>query len=472
MTNSAASKISRFWSYLTGSGASLVALSGFIVVSVIATAMGFTDLRMANAGKTSLSLAEAAPIWGITVFVVLTMVAGLNAALGVGMKPVVEKPNATGIPEIDDANAKKKHQGGKFIWSRFIVRLLACFFYLFFAFWSVGFGYGFFWKELAGEEFTRNQFSAAIENVSRSVDAANEALSTVETSVIGASTTARERADEEARQGGTCSNRPDSISGDGPLTRARFAFADRAQALRDDVSDNWIGRLTSDRAVLQKRITALSSSITPTGVSDAEEAALLDKLATASRLSSKDRERVFTQVFDDARSFTAKANALRASNAELFANRLENLAANVGPDPANPNRPDPSRTDDVSYCWDTVLTEKLNASAQSLRAIGDMAAPEFEFTEGPKATRAAFFNLAKAPANLLKTDTSEKVPFGEKEFIALFASIAVDLGILFLTLVRAMMENRTKKRLPRRPEVMRLADIQEAKTEALFGKKR
>lgn len=417
--------------------------------------MGFSDLRMANAGKTSLTLAEAAPIWGITIFVVLTMVAGLNAALGVGMKPIREKIH-TGDPQID-----KTAKVTTYKW-RIALRVLACFFYLFFAFWSVGFGYGFFWKELAGEEFTRNQFSSAIENVSTSVNAANEALSTVETSVISAATTARARADEEAKQGGTCSNRPNSIEGDGPLTRARFAFADRAQALRDDVSDNWIGRLNADRAILQKRITALSSNISPTDIQNAEERALLEKLATASRLSSKERERVFTQVFDDARAFTAKANSLKASNAEQFAIRLEGLAAGVGPDPQNPNRADPARSGDPSYCWDTVLTEKLQASAQSLRSIGNMAAPEFEFTEGPKATRTAFFNLARAPANFFNKNKSENIAFGEKEFIALFASIAVDLGILFLTLVRAMTEKTAAKRFARRPEIMRLADIREA----------
>lgn len=464
MSDSALTKMGRFWSFLTGQGASLVALAGFIVISIIATAMGFSDLRMANAGKTSLTLAEAAPIWGITIFVVLTMVAGLNAALGVGMKPVHETPTKNDLLENPKATSKTYKR-------RIALRFMACFFYLFFAFWSVGFGYGFFWKELAGEEFTRNQFSAAIEKVSTSVDAANEALSTVENSVIGAAITARDRADIEASVGGTCSNRPNSKEGDGPLTRARFAFADRAKALRDDVSDRWIGRLTDDRTILQHRITALATNNVPSGISNTDEAALLQKLAIAPRLTSLERERVFTQVFDDARAFTAKANALRASNAPLFAERLETLAGGVGPDPQNQNRADPARVDDPSYCWDTVLTEKLRASAQSLRSLDDMAAPEFEFTEGPKATRAAFFNLAKTISPPWGANADKNVSFGEKEFIALFASIAVDLGIMFLTLIRAMMESKGKKRIARRPQVMRLADIQEANREADHGPK-
>lgn len=430
-----------------------------MTVSVIATALGFSDLRMANGDKDSLSLAEAIPIWLVTVFVILTMVAALNAFLGVGMrtrKTVSLKEEQAGLK-------------GRISKSVLTLRGLALVFYLFFAFWSIGFGYGFFWKELAGQEYTRNQFGLAIEDVSASVANATDALETVESSVIAAATTARERAEVEAAQGGTCSNRPNSVPGDGPLTRARFAFADRAQALRDDVSARWLNRLSGDRRELAFRLQALTTGLAPE-VENAtdEERALLQKLAIAPRLTSKERERIFTKVFDDARAFTAKANALRAANAPLYASRLDDLAALVGPDPNNPSRPDPARASDSAYCWDTVLTEQLETSAQSLRSLDDMATPQFEFLEGPKATRAAFFELASIPAKLSK---SEEITFGEKEFIALFASIAVDLGILFLTLVRAAMETRLLRgHAARRPTPMRLGDVREAAQEYQFGK--
>ena len=162
---------------------------------------------------------------------------------------------------------------------------------------------------------------------------------------------------------------------------------------------------------------------------------------------------MFTLVFDDARDFIAKGNNLRATYAPTFAARLEMLAADVGPSPDNPNQANAARSHDRSYCWDTVLTEKLSASANSLRALDDMPAPEFEFTEGPKATRAAFFKLASLQF------TSE---FGAKEWIALFASIAVDLGIFFLTLVRAFMEPIWRNREPKRPSDMRLSELKQA----------
>ena len=414
----------------------MIALFGFMCVSIFATGMGFQDLRLANLDQTSLSWKESLPVWGMTVFVILAMVAALNAALGVGFAH-------------DASGVEKKRIG---------LRIIATLFYFFFAFWSVGFGYGFFWKELAGQEYTQAQFKAAIEEVSRSESGAADALTTVESAVTSAASTARDRAEEEAQNGGTCANRPGSVAGDGPLTRARFAFADRAEALRDDVNGSWTSKLDEDGFVLQRRIETLSKGEAPAASTeiDAEEAALLQSLANPGDLDPDQRKRVFATVFDEARAFTAKANGLRATHAETFALRLEELATVVGPDPDNPSRANPARSDDSTYCWDTVLNEKLIAAAGSLRNLNDMPSPEFEFTEGPKATRAAFFNLARAVTSPV---TGNGAPFGEKEFIALFASIAVDLGILFLTLVRAAMERTGRLRERHKPKGFDLNEL-------------
>ena len=414
--------------WVTGKGAALIALGGFMVVSIIATAMGFADLRMANADTTELKLFEMVPIILLTIFVVLAMVASLNTVLGVGL-------------ETSENGKPKRHP---------LLRVISLLFYAFFAFWSVGFGYGFYWKELAGQEYTQNQFKLAIEEVGNSVDLATNALATVEVAMGDSAVTARTRAQEEADNGKTCSNQPNSIPGDGPLTRARFAFADRTETLQQEVTQNWTQQLVSDRARLARRVSALSTGEAP--VVDGlvrQEAELLGLLAIASDLSSADRRSLFATVFDDARAFTTKANGLRQRNAEAIANRLDNLAAEVGPDPQSPGRPNPARQGDVSYCWDTVLNEKLQAASQSLRSLENIPSPEFEFTEGPKATRAAFFDLARI-VTFNQDMASEK--FGEKNWIALFASIAVDAGIFFLTLARANMERKQIRAKARKPK--------------------
>ena len=496
--------LGRGWAWMTGKGASLVALAGFMTVSVGATAMGFSDLSMANADKTSLRFTEALPIWMLTVFVILAMEAALNAALGVGLPPVKAPltPEALALQKRKiELRLERKHKSragsdarlldeevdyrlsrrnARTLPHRLGLRLVAFVFYLFFAFWSVGFGYGFFWKELAGQEYTQNQFRVAIESVSRSTETAASALETVESSVIGAASLARSRADEEAAHGGACANRPGSKPGDGPLTRGRFAFADRAQALRDDVAASWTQKLAYDRAVLERRVATLTQGEVPTNLRNVgqDELNLLNDLAQVNLLSSARRKQVFSVVFDDARAFVAKANTLRNAHVPVFAGRLDDLARQVGPDPDNPGRADPAREDDPTYCWDTVLTEKLTASAAALRALNDMPPPKFEFTEGPKATRAAFFNLARAaihvmttPVRLLTGDKAagDGVAFGEKEWIALFASIAVDAGILFLTMVRAAMEHKGQLREPRTPSPMHLKDLRRAARDADEG---
>ncbi len=84
-----------------------------------------------------------------------------------------------------------------------------------------------------------------------------------------------------------------------------------------------------------------------------------------------------------------------------------------------------------------MLNEKITAAAAQLRTVEDVAAPEIVFLEGAKATRAAFFGLISwlAGAVGVHVEGGDGFVFDDKAFLALFASIAVDLGIVFLTLI-------------------------------------
>jgi len=84
--------------------------------------------------------------------------------------------------------------------------------------------------------------------------------------------------------------------------------------------------------------------------------------------------------------------------------------------------------------------------------IHDVATPEFEFLEGPKARRGAFFGLIgwRAGATGIDIAGDEAFVFGDKVFLALFASVAVDPGIVFLTLI-------SLARMPERESIAALA---------------
>lgn len=411
------------WEWLTrpfspGGLLSAITLVGFCVLSAIATGMGFIDLRAAGTQSGVLSPPEIAVSIALTVFVVAAMVVALHHVV------------APGRP----------------LW----VRPVALVFFLLFAIWSVGFGFGFFWKELAGREFTRIQFTAVANDVSESMGLASGALGAAETAVLEAAQLARERAAIEAAEGRTCANRPNSTPGDGPLTRSRFAFADRAQSVAQDVRRTWIAPVSIERERMTRRVEALNGRPLPAGAEvGVDEAFFLERLRNAEALSIADRRSVFGRMHEDAVAFADEANGLRALHSETYAGRLAALSREVGADPARPGSPDPARANDAGYCWDVVLSAKLDEAAQRLRSIEDVKPPEFQFLEGPHATRAAFFALIgeiRRAVGLGRSGNSEGwIPFGEKALLALFASLVVDLAIFFLTVLRAVKDTPPRR---------------------------
>jgi len=381
----------------------------------MATGLGFADLRAANTDAGTLSPMELVLTGATTLFVVSAMVVALHQVVA-----------------------------GEAWW----LRGISFVFYLLFAVWTVGFGYGFFWKELAGQEFTERQFERVITDLSGSIARTSAALETSERATSEAADLAAQRAQVEAGEGRTCANHPASTPGEGPLMRSRFGFADRARNLGAEVHAAWIAPVAGQRARLERQVEALVKRTPPKVEVDPAERALLQKLAAASSLPSAERRALFTGLHEDARAFASAANDLRALHAGAFADRLTQLAAEVGPDPQRPGSADPARANDPGYCWDVVLNEKLTAAAAQLRGVEAVSVPPFEFLEGPKATRAAFFGLIGWIAGAAGIDVKgdEQFRFEEKAFLALFASLAVDLGIVFLTVVRDARPRRPRSR--------------------------
>ena len=145
------------------------ALWGFFLLSVLATGLGFADLRAAGTETGDLSAPELAITIATTLFVVCAMVVALHNLL----------------------------EPGRAWW----VRIAAFVFYLLFAVWTVGFGYGFFWKELAGQEFTRKQFVAMTGDMAGAVERVAGAATAAETATREAADTASARAQQEATRG-------------------------------------------------------------------------------------------------------------------------------------------------------------------------------------------------------------------------------------------------------------------------------
>src|SRR5690606_22931305 len=123
-------------------------------------------------------------------------------------------------------------------------RLITFPLYLFLAVWSIGFGYGFWWSLIAGEDATRTSMSALQEDAraaSSVVAARLEAVSIQLDSVVAWSESQMAR---EETSGGSCGQ--PSGAGRGPLYNARLSVRDAVASLRDSIATSWIGPVQAD----------------------------------------------------------------------------------------------------------------------------------------------------------------------------------------------------------------------------------
>ena len=148
---------------------------------------------------------------------------------------------------------------------------------------------------------------------------------------------------------------------------------------------------------------------------------------------------LFTGVHEDARAFASAANDLRAIHAGAVCRSAEQLGVGSGALTRSGRAVPIRRGRRIRAIAGTSCSTKSSTPRRANFArVEPVTTPEFEFIEGPKATRAAFFGLVDWLGGLfgVKTRGGDDFVFDDKAFLALFASLAVDLGIVFLTVVR------------------------------------
>ena len=124
------------------------------------------------------------------------------------------------------------------------VRLVTFPLYLFLAIWSVGFGYGFWWSLISGEEATRTGLAGLQEDArdaSAVVAARLDAVRGQLDSVVGWSDGQMAR---EETSGGSCGTA--SGAGRGPLYNARRSVRDSVSALRERMTRSWLEPVQAD----------------------------------------------------------------------------------------------------------------------------------------------------------------------------------------------------------------------------------
>jgi hypothetical protein len=292
-------------------------------------------------------------------------------------------------------------------------RLITFPLYVFLALWSIGFGYGFWWSLIAGNEATRNSLSGLQEDARDAGSAIAARLQAVQAQLGNVVSWSDSQMARENASGGTCG--VPSGAGRGPLYNARLGVRDSIASLRDGITKSWLGPVQADLDQLSKNVAV------PDGGTFEErqarfEAKAADIRATAISIASRSNE-----------LGVATAGDMRA------------LAAAVT---IQPNQPGFS-------CYDPTLAQRLRQAAEQAAQQADLQLRPANFSEGPagvaNAVKTLWTNVGAYGSSLTRfvasggkdrfSRTESGQPITGRDVIALLATIGVDLGILAMALL-------------------------------------
>ena len=285
--------------------------------------------------------------------------------------------------------------------------------YVFLAVWSIGFGYGFWWSLISGEEATRTGLAGLQEDardasavVAARLDAVRGQLDSVVSWSDGQMT-------REETSGGSCGTA--SGAGRGPLYNARRSVRDSINTLREGMTRSWFEPLQADVEQLKQSAAALGGA------------------------TVEERQRAFEARASDirgrARNIAARSNQLGQSTAAEM--RAIAGAVAVAPGAAG------------FSCYDPTLAERLRQAAAQAEQPAELRLREAVFNEGPAGVANAVKNLWRnigAYSSSLATylfsggkqtvgHTDSGEPITGRDLIALLATIGIDLGLLALAIV-------------------------------------
>ncbi|MGI9410917.1 MAG: hypothetical protein ACR2OV_12640 [Hyphomicrobiaceae bacterium] len=288
-------------------------------------------------------------------------------------------------------------------------RLITLPLYLFLALWSVGFGYGFWWSLIAGEEATRTSLSGLQEDARGAGTAVAARLDAVKAQLDNVVTWSESQMAREDASGGSCG--VSSGAGRGPLYQARASVRDSVASLRESITTSWIAPVQLDIADLQKSVAGLEGST------------VLER--------QQSFEAKAAEVRGKARSIAARSNEFGASTAS----EMRALATTVSIRPGKPG----------FSCYDPTLAQRLNQASEQAARPAVLKLREAAFNEGPAGVANAVKNLwanigsvlVDVPSWFGATSGSEiadeRKPITGRDLIALLATLGIDLGLFVLT---------------------------------------
>jgi len=292
---------------------------------------------------------------------------------------------------------------------RLTERLITIPLYLFLAIWSIGFGYGFWWSLIAGEEATRGGLAGLQEDARDASSAIAARLDAVRSQLDNVASWSESQMAREEASGGSCGT--SSGAGRGPLYNARRGVRDSVTTLRDGMVRGWLSPVQADVDRLRQSAVAV------------EGANLVERQRAFEARASTLR--------GEARSIAARSNELGKSTAT----EMRALAAAVA---IPPNQAGFS-------CYDSTLAERLKQAALQAELPAQLTLREAAFNEGPagvaNAVKKLWANIGSYlsgaftyafTAGRVTVESKSGEPITGRDLIALLATIGIDLGLLAL----------------------------------------
>src|SRR5262245_1171045 len=285
--------------------------------------------------------------------------------------------------------------------------------YVFLAIWSIGFGYGFWWSLISGEEATRTGLAGLQEDARDASAVIAARLDAVRSQLDNVVSWSDSQMAREETSGGSCG--VPSGAGKGPLYNARRGVRDSVITLRDGMTRSWLDPVQADTEELRKTAAGLGGG------------------------TVEERQKAFeakaSEIRGRARNIAARSNQLgKSTAAEMRA--IANAVA-IQPNAAG------------FSCYDPTLAERLRQAAAQAEQPAELKLREAVFNEGPAGVANAVKNLWRnigaysgslvsyifsgGNAPPARTDSGE--PITGRDLIALLASIGIDLGLLALAIV-------------------------------------
>ncbi len=282
--------------------------------------------------------------------------------------------------------------------------------YIFLALWSIGFGYGFWWSLIAGEEATRNSLAGLQEDARDASAVVAARLDAVNIQLGNVVTWSDSQMAREENSGGSCGVA--SGAGQGPLYNARKTIRDAVASLQGGIKNSWLAPIQTDLDLLRKSAT----NIEGTTISDRK----------------KNFEKTAKEIRGKARNIAARSNALgqsTASEMQALANAVSIAPGKVG-----------------FSCYDPTLAQRLRQAAKQAAEPAVLKLRDAAFTEGPagvaNAVKNLWANMGAYMSNLPTYVMTGKLPEGSegqgitgRDLIALLATLGVDLGLLALAIL-------------------------------------